>query len=78
MKEKSALDIIVELAKESEVTDPIDWGHLSIDEETAYRMMATHVLEMDLSDPYVTQSIITKLIVENFVLNLKLLSNNRL
>ena len=73
MNNTSLVDLIVELAQDTEVVDPIDWGELSIDEATAYRLMATHVLEMDLSEPYVTQAIITKLLVENFVLNLKLL-----
>lgn len=71
---QSLVDFIADLAQESDVADPIDWGMLSIDEQTAYKLMASHVLEMDLSEPYVTQSIITKLLVENFVLNLKLLS----
>jgi len=67
------VELIVDIAKESEVTDPIDWGELNVSEEEAYRLMAMHVLEMDLDDKVVTQSIITKLLVENFVLSLKLL-----
>jgi hypothetical protein len=35
-------------------------------------MMASHVMEMD-DNPTVNKSIIVKLMVENFVLNLKLL-----
>ena len=76
MNNQSLIDLIVELAQETNVVDPLDWGELNIDETTAFRLMATHVLEMDLSEPYVTQAIITKLLVENFVLNLKLLRNN--
>ena len=75
MNNQSLIDLIVELAQETNVVDPLDWGELNIDETTAFRLMATHVLEMDLSEPYVTQAIITKLLVENFVLNLKLLRN---
>jgi len=75
MNNQSLIDLIVELAQETDVVDPLDWGELNIDETTAFRLMATHVLEMDLSEPYVTQAIITKLLVENFVLNLKLLRN---
>lgn len=77
MNNQSLIDLIVELAQETDVVDPLDWGELNIDETTAFRLMATHVLEMDLSEPYVTQAIITKLLVENFVLNLKLLRNNK-
>lgn len=69
---------LVELAMESEITDPIDWGMLSISEEHAYRMMALHVLEMfenKKDDKYfdiIMMSTMTKLLVENFVLNIKL------
>lgn len=62
---------LAELAMEVEITDPIDWGNLSIDERTAYQLMATHVLEMD-NDEITAKAVIVKLLVENFVLNLKL------
>lgn len=70
--DSEVLKLIVELAKETEMEDPIDWGDLNITEEQAYIMMATHVLEMNLDD-LTARSIIVKLLVENFVLNLKLL-----
>ena len=67
-----AIRNLVMLAKEGEVMDPIDWGELAITEDQAYIMMATHVLEMERN--YLTDgAIIVKLLVENFVLNLKLL-----
>ena len=63
---------LVILAKEGEAMDPIDWGELNITEDQAYVMMATHVLEMERN--HLTDgAIIVKLLVENFVLNLKLL-----
>ena len=63
---------LVILAKEGEMVDPIDWGDLKITEEQAYVMMAAHVLEMERN--HLTDgAIIVKLLVENFVLNLKLL-----
>ena len=63
---------LVMLAKEGESIDPIDWGDLNISEDQAYVMMATHVLEMERN--HLTDgAIIVKLLVENFVLNLKLL-----
>ncbi len=63
--------LLVELAMESEVADPIDWGDLNISEEQAYIMMAAHVIEMERN--HLTDgAIIVKLLVENFVLNLKL------
>lgn len=64
---------LVELAKEVENEDPIDWGMLSIDEDTAYNIIASQVLEIyNTSDQLTMLASITKLIVENFVLNLKL------
>ena len=63
---------LVILAKEGETMDPIDWGDLNITEDQAYVMMAAHVLEMERN--HLTDgAIIVKLLVENFVLNLKLL-----
>ena len=59
------LALIVDLAKETEVTDPIDWGNLNISEDQAYKMMASHVMEMDLDD-LTSRAIITKMLVENF------------
>ena len=64
--------LIVDLAKEASITDPIDWEELNITEEQAYVMMATHVLEMERNH-LTDAAIIVKLMVENFVLNLKLL-----
>jgi len=63
---------LVMLAKEGTEFDPIDWGELNITEDQAYIMMAAHVLEMERN--HLTDgAIIVKLLVENFVLNLKLL-----
>jgi hypothetical protein len=64
--------LVVDLAKECAVADPIDWNELNITEEQAYIMMATHVLEMERNE-LTDAAIIVKLMVENFVLNLKLL-----
>ena len=69
---------IVNLAKEVEAEDPIDWGLLPIDEDEAYGLMASNVVGM-MFDKYdlpnsrdVFLATIVKLVVENFVLNLKL------
>lgn len=63
---------LVELAREGEVMDPIDWSDLNISEDQAYALMAAHVLQMERN--HLTDgAIIVKLLVENFVLNLKLL-----
>ena len=64
--------LLVELAKECETVDPIDWSELNITEDQAYAMMAAHVLEME-DDRLTRDAILVKMLVENFVLNLKLL-----
>ena len=67
-----AIRNLVILAKEGEAMDPIDWGELSVTEDQAYIMMSAHVLEMERN--HLTDgAIIVKLLVENFVLNLKLM-----
>jgi len=65
------LRLLIDLAKEVNITDPIDWKELNISEEQAITMMAAHVLEMDRNH-LTDAAIIVKLLVENFVLNLKL------
>jgi len=68
-----SVDMLVELAKEVESEDPIDWGMLAVDEDTAYRLIASQVIEIyNTNDQLTMLASITKLIVENFVLNLKL------
>jgi hypothetical protein len=70
--DNEAVKVLVMLAKEGAEFDPIDWDELNITEDQAYVMMAAHVLEMELND-LTSKAIIVKLLVENFVLNLKLL-----
>ena len=64
--------VLVELAKEADTVDPIDWGQLNISEEQAFNLMAMHVAELE-NNPLTLKSICVKLMVENFVLNLKLM-----
>lgn len=68
--------LLVDLAMEVEMEDPIDWGMLAIDEHDAYELMAAHVLEMN-NDDLTNKAIIVKLLVENFVLNLKLMESRK-
>lgn len=64
---------IVTLAKEVDSEDPIDWGMLPIDEDTAFNVIASGVIEkFKDNDMRVALAVITKLVVENFVLNVKL------
>ena len=68
------VDIIVELAKEAEIGDPFDWGSAAISEDDAYRLVALTVVELE-DNPLVLKASLTKLIVENMVLNVRLLEN---
>jgi hypothetical protein len=72
MTKNEQIELLVDLAKEVEMEDPIDWGMLSINEDDAYKLMAAHILEKDM-DHLIMKSVIVKLLVENFVLNTKLL-----
>jgi hypothetical protein len=72
---------ILDLVKEIDSEDPIDWGMLAVDENMATEMIATGLLEqynttwadMDPDErTTIMLATITKLVVENFTLNLKL------
>lgn len=72
---------LVELAKEIETEDPIDFGMLGVDEDTAFTLMATAVLEMYLGNDKDTREMIllatvVKLTVENFCLQLEKVKRN--
>lgn len=77
---KIDLDLLVEIATEVEKEDPIDWERLSVGKEYAFKMIGASVLEQfDKSeyteeDKIILLSTITKLLVENMLLNLKILS----
>ena len=71
------LNTIIELAKEVENGDPIDWGMLAVNEDDAYKLIATSMLEYFIcitgeDRELAMMATIVKLAVENFVLNLKL------
>ena len=77
MNDNATVKQLARLAMEAEVTDPIEWGELSIKEEDAYEMMAASVINQieglpEDQRPIVAMATITKLLVENFVLNIKL------
>lgn len=71
---------LIDLAQSVETEDPIDWDLLSISECDTYMMIATSVLEQyqtwkEMGDSEkIMLSVILKLIVENFVLNYRLLN----
>jgi hypothetical protein len=66
---------LAELAQEYDIGDPIDWGMLNVKEDEAYLMIAEQVVEImrRSENPELVATIaMTKLLVENFVLNLQL------
>lgn len=69
------LEQLINLAKEVDATDSIDWGYLELNEDDVYGLMATHIMEMylDFEDNPLAREIaastILKLVVENFVIN---------
>jgi hypothetical protein len=72
------VETLVRFAKEVEIEDPIDWGMLNINEDDAYKLVASSILEQfnepwNINNQTAMLATITKLVVENFVLNLKLL-----
>jgi hypothetical protein len=70
-----SINLLAELAQETEISDPIDWDYLNIDERNAYRMMAAHVIELP-DDVLTLKASLVKMLVENFVLNVKLGNSN--
>lgn len=81
---KTLTEQLVDIAMSIESKDPIDWGMLSVKEEDAYALMAANVLDAYLADEPESRDMlllatVVKLTVENFVLNLHLMtarSNN--
>jgi hypothetical protein len=70
---------IVDLAKDVDSQCAIDWAMLNIDEDAAYRLIASKVVEYMLpkcDDPILFRDImlatVVQLVVENFTLNIKL------
>ena len=78
MEVNQYVELIVTLAREVELGDPIDWATLSIGEDEAYRLMASNVVDQllpkytDSDFREVLMAIVVKLVVENFCLNLRL------
>lgn len=72
---------LAELAALIEIGDPIDWGMLTVDEQSTYQLMASQVLELygslDADQREMTMlATIVKLVVENFVINMKLMEKS--
>ena len=74
---KYNVDQIIELAKEVELGDIIEWDNLPLEKDRIYQIVGSQVCE--LYNEYsqtedgeaVLLATVTKLLVENFVLNLR-------
>lgn len=80
---KYTLDKIIDLAQNVELGDGIDWEGLNVDRDRVYHIMASQVCEMFAREDFantdkeaIMLATIVKLIVENFVLNIKLESGD--
>lgn len=73
------LDLLVEVAKDIEREDPLNWGRLSVGKDEAFKMIGSSILEKFDKPEYTEEdkiailAILTNLTVENFLLNLKIL-----
>jgi hypothetical protein len=72
---------LTEIAQEMDDEDPVEWIIENISKESAYSMMAAHVVDIVESTPedqksLVLMATVTKLLVENFHLNLIITSKN--
>ena len=72
---------VIELAKEIEAGDPIDWGNLPLNRTAVYTVLGTSVLErvsetQDATErEMILMASVVKLTVENFVLEMKIRNN---
>jgi hypothetical protein len=75
------LEAVIDLAKEVGSTDPIDFGYIPVDEDSVYQTVASGLVEKILAnDPEdrltILLATVTHLVVENTILNLKLMNHN--
>ena len=81
--DKVDLDLLIDIAQEVEGQDAVDWGKLAVGKEAAYKMVGASILEMfdkpeyTFDDKVILLSTITKLTVENMLLNLRLLTSEQ-
>ena len=80
---KPSISEIVELAMEVNKEDPIDFGLISINEEDSFNLVALSLLENESffdpeTGPTIMLASLTKLIVDNMILNIKLMDLKKL
>jgi hypothetical protein len=79
---KITLDQLIDIAAAVEEGDPIDWGKLEKGQQETFKLIGTSVLEMFDKEVYsdtdrlMVLATITKLLVENMILHLKVMDKN--
>jgi len=74
---KYTAEQIIELAKDVELEDSIDWDDLPLDKDRVYQMIGSQTYELyenyaqSDNGEAILLATVTKLLIENFVLNLK-------
>ena len=77
------VNLVSEMAKEVAKEDPIDFAYLNIDEKQIFDLMSSHIVEKFYhyrnteEGQTIFLATITKLVVENFVLNYKWMKKYR-
>lgn len=67
------IDLLVSIAKDVNQND-IDWGMLNIDENELYKMLAMDLIDQKgCQDIHMLRATLLAMLVENFVLNMKIL-----
>lgn len=72
------IEEIIELAQEVEIGDSIDWSTVRLDKNRVYQIIGSQVCEYysgidsNQNKEAIMLASLTKLVVENFVLNVKL------
>jgi hypothetical protein len=81
---KITLEQLIDIATAVEEGDPIDWGKLEKGQQETFKLIGTSVLEMFDKEVYsdtdrlMVLATITKLLVENMILHLKVIDKNEM
>ena len=79
MNDTEYVQLIAEMAREVNQSDPIDFAYLNIDQNQIFDLMASYIVEKYSQYKHTEEgqtiflATITKLVAENFVLNYKFL-----
>jgi hypothetical protein len=81
---KITLEQLIDIAAAVEEGDPIDWDRLERGQQETFKLIGTSVLEMFDKEVYsdtdrlMVLATITKLLVENMILHLKVMGKNEM